>query len=116
MHLRAADVVVASRVTLTEVGRVMARLRALDPQVAARVAAREAAFLSDSERWSIDPVDDGVWARCGRPFPSEPVRTLDALHLATIEKLSAAVPALTVLSTDDRVRRNAKGLGFAVLP
>jgi predicted nucleic acid-binding protein len=115
-HLREARLVVTSRVTLAEVARVMVRLRASDPEVAARVAARESAFRSDSERWGIDPVDEAVWARCERPFPIEPVRMLDALHLATIEKLSVALPRLTVLSTDERVRRNAEALGFAVLP
>ena len=41
---------------------------------------------------------------------------LDALHLATVEKLSAAVPGLIVLSTNERVRRNAEALGFEVRP
>jgi hypothetical protein len=41
---------------------------------------------------------------------------LDAVHLATAERLSSALPDLLVLSTDDRVRRNASGLGFAVRP
>ena len=108
--------VIASRSTLAEVGRLLARLRAFDPEAAARVAPREAAFLSDAERWAIDPVDDTIWERCGRPFPMEPVRIMDAIHLATIEKLSAVFPRLTVLSTDEQVRRNAAALGFEVRP
>ena len=115
-RLRAADLVATSRLTLVEVGRVLARLRALEPQVAATVAAREAQFESDSELWVIHPVDDAIWARCGRPFPCEPVRTLDAVHLATLEQLSGAVEHLVMLSTDERVRANAKTLGFAVEP
>jgi predicted nucleic acid-binding protein len=108
--------VVASRVTVAEVSRVMSRLRSLEPKVAAKVAAREAAFLAETERWGIHPVDESVWVRSGRPFPIEPVRMLDAIHLATIERLSTALPDLTVVSTDDRVRRNATALGFAVFP
>jgi len=95
---------------------VLARLRSLDPTTASRVGAREAVFLSDSERWGIAPVDDPVWERCVRPFPIEPVRLLDAVHLATVEKLSSALPKLVVLSTDERVRGNAEALGFGVLP
>jgi predicted nucleic acid-binding protein len=114
--LREAEVVVTSRLTLAEVARVVARLRTVDSSAAAAVAAREAAFVADSERWGIDPIDDAVWARCGRPFPVEPVRLLDAVHLATVEKLSSAFPALVVLSTDERVRRNAEALGFEVRP
>jgi hypothetical protein len=41
---------------------------------------------------------------------------LDGIHLATVEKLSAAVVRLVVLSADDRVRRNAAAPGFAVRP
>lgn len=94
----------------------MARLRVLDPGLAARVAPRESAWLSDSELWAVEEVDEAVLARCARPFPHEPVRMLDAVHLATAERLSSALPDLLVLSTDDRVRRNASGLGFAVRP
>lgn len=115
-RLREASLVVTSRLTLAEVARVLVRLRALNAAAAARVAAREAAFVADSERWGIDAIDDGVWARCGRPFPVEPVRLLDAVHLATIEKLSAVLTGLTVLSTDERVRQNASALGFDVYP
>jgi predicted nucleic acid-binding protein len=114
--LAGAEVVVSSRLTLAEVARVLARLRSLDPAVGARVAAREAAFLGDSERWALQPVDEDIWTRCGRPFPVEPVRLLDAVHLATIEKVSSALARLVVLATDERVRRNAIELGFDVLP
>ena len=114
--LREADLVATSRCTLAEVGRVLARLRLLEPEVAAAAASNEAQFSSDSELWVIHPVDEAVWARCARPFPVEPVRTLDAVHLATIEKLSGVVDHLVVLSVDSRIRANATALGFDVLP
>ena len=91
-------------------------MRVLEPQVAAVAAGREAQFQSDSELWIIQPVDEAIWRRCSRPFPVEPVRTLDALHVATIERLSAAIEGLVILSTDGRVRANAQALGFAVAP
>ena len=114
--VEAATLVATSRLTLIEIRRVIARLRDRDPAAAARVAARESALLSASEGWAIDPIDEAVWERCARAFPSEPVRTLDAIHLATLEKLSGTIPGLTMLSTDERVRRNARALGFAVRP
>jgi predicted nucleic acid-binding protein len=114
--LRSAHLVVTSRLTIAEVGRVLARLRVLDPSLSARVAARESAWLSDSELWAIEPVDDLILARCSRPFPHEPVRMLDAVHLATAERLSSALPDLVVLSTDERIRHNAEALGFVVRP
>jgi len=114
--LAEADVVATSRGTLAEVGRVFARLRVLEPQAAAAAAAREAQFQSDSELWVVQPVDESIWLRCARPFPVEPVRTLDAIHLATIERLAGVLERLVVLSTDERVRTNAQALGFSVLP
>lgn len=114
--LRGAAMVVTSRLTLAEVARVLARLRVLEPEVAARVAERETAFLSETDLWTVQPLDEDVLVRCGRPFPIEPVRALDAIHLATIEKVSGAVREITVLSTDDRIRKNAVKLGFAVIP
>ncbi len=94
----------------------MARLRVLEPEVAANVASNEAQFATDSELWFIHPVDDAVWARCARPFPVEPVRTLDAVHLATMERLTGIIDHLIVLSVDSRVRSNAVALRYAVLP
>ena len=111
-----AEVVATSRLTLAEVARVLARLRVTEPILSARVAAREAEFQAESELWTLVPVDEEIWARCGRPFPVEPVRLLDAVHLATVEKISAALPGLVVLSTDDRIRKNATALGFSVQP
>ena len=110
------QLVVTSRLTLAEVARVLARLRACRPADAVRAATREAALLRAAELWLIHPVDEEVLGRCGRPFPVEPVRTLDAIHLATVERLAGAVTPLAVLSTDDRVRLNAEALGFDVLP
>lgn len=114
--LARASLVVTSRLTLLEVARVLARLRVLDPELAARIAPRDAAFQSESDLWAIQPLDDDILLRCGRPFPREPVRALDAIHLATLEKLSGAVADLAVLSTDERIRDNATALGFTPVP
>ena len=114
--LESAEQVAASRLTIAEVERVFARLRSLEPAVAARGAAREANFAAEADLWTIQPLDEDILRRCGRPFPVEPVRMLDAVHLATIEKLSSALPHLVVLTTDERVRKNAVALGFDVQP
>ena len=114
--LRDAGVVATSRLTLAEVSRVMTRLRVLEPRAGAAAGPREAQFQSDAELWAVQPVDEAIWERAGRPFPHEPVRIMDAIHLATMEKLSGALTRMTVLSTDERVRQNARALGFDVLP
>ena len=55
----------------------------------------------------------GVLARAGRAFPVEPVRTLDAIHLATALEFLAAFPDLAILALDRRVLANAIALGLA---
>jgi hypothetical protein len=44
----------------------------------------------------------------------EPVRTLDAVQLATMELLGEPPQLVTVVSRDARVRDNAEALGYAV--
>jgi hypothetical protein len=41
-------------------------------------------------------------------------RTLDAIHLATLEVLGEPPALLTVLTRDTRVQENAAALGYAV--
>jgi hypothetical protein len=54
--------------------------------------------------------------RARRPFPVEPVRTLDALHLSSALIASARVADLALLSLDERVRTAGRVLGLTVLP
>lgn len=62
----------------------------------------------------VAPVTGDILARVGRPFPVEPVRTLDAIHLATLELLGEPPHAITVLTRDARVRENALAMGYRV--
>jgi antitoxin (DNA-binding transcriptional repressor) of toxin-antitoxin stability system len=63
--------------------------------------------------WTRMAVSENVLARASRPFPVEPVRTLDAIHLATALEFAAAYPDLRMLSVDRRLRENAEALGLA---
>lgn len=67
-----------------------------------------------ARRCDIVSVTDAVLTRVGRPFPVEPVRTLDAVHLATVEALNDHPALVTVLTRDVRVRENAVALGHPV--
>lgn len=46
----------------------------------------------------------------------EPIRSLDAIQLATVLVLRDIQPDLRILSLDRRVRENAVALGFEILP
>jgi hypothetical protein len=69
-----------------------------------------------TRHWLLVEVDQPVRDRAGEPFPVEPVRALDAIHLATCLELERAIGLISVLSVDERVRSNAVRLGFQVLP
>lgn len=73
------------------------------------------AWLTRFERFcAIIDVSSSVLARVGRPFPVEPVRSLDAIHLATIETIEADPSLVAVVTRDCRVRENALAMGYAV--
>jgi hypothetical protein len=57
-------------------------------------------------------MSDDVARRSEEAFPIEPVRTLDAIHLASALFLRQALPDLAIVSADERVRMNARALGF----
>ncbi|MGH8142009.1 MAG: PIN domain-containing protein [Steroidobacteraceae bacterium] len=105
---------VTSALTFAEAERAIVRARA-----AARLTAPdERAAL----RWlrqfrrscSVIAVTHAVLGRAGRPFPAEPIRTLDAIHLATAELLGEPPQLVTILTRDARVRANAQALGYAL--
>ncbi len=54
--------------------------------------------------------------RAAAPFPEEPVRALDAIHLASALAVRAVTPEVEMAALDVRVRRNALRLGIAVRP
>ena len=115
-ELVVADAVVTSELTSAEVGRTLQRLRATG-QIDANAGTRAwAAYAAAAGYWRVYGVTDAVLHRVRQPFPREPVRTLDAVHLSTaiLYGLEAAPPV--ILSTDQVVRANAEALGFAVAP
>ncbi|MGE0440265.1 MAG: type II toxin-antitoxin system VapC family toxin [Gemmatimonadales bacterium] len=114
--LAGAAAVFTSQLTLAECERALARLAAsrhLDST--ALVVLRETLGRA-AAHWIRLEISSTVLGRCGEPFPVEPVRTLDAIHLATALELRAAEPRLVVLSLDERVRRNASAMGLVIQP
>ena len=108
--------VVASVLTPVEVGRTLVRL-ASTGDVSLEVRARAWASARRAfARWDLLEVTERILERVTEPFPREPIRTLDAIHLATASFVSAELTPVTVLSTDGRVRENALAMGLDVAP
>jgi predicted nucleic acid-binding protein len=114
--LSAAELVVASDLTLVECHRTIHRAAAAGRIREAQAADRKSRLTIAAASWHILRLDPAVIERACRPFPGEPIRTLDALHVASALMARAAVPDLALLSLDERVRATGRGLGFAVLP
>jgi hypothetical protein len=69
-----------------------------------------------SQHWHIYRVDDQVLVRARQAFPHEPLRTLDAIHVATALRHALEVGAPAMLSLDRHIRANAQAVGLPVLP
>ena len=108
-----AKVVLTSMLTLTETERVLIRAEGQGVLKGGDAQRLRGLLNRVQGAWTRMAVSAEVLARAGRSFPIEPVRTLDAIHLATALEFAAAFPDLRVLSFDQRVRSNAEALGIA---
>lgn len=111
-----ASVIVASDLTLIESDRVLLRAAALRELSEGDAAGLRAHLVKTAAQWHVLRVSSEVVTRARRPFPSEPLRTLDAIHLATALTARAVLPGLEMLTMDDRVRRAAASVGLRVRP
>ena len=103
-----------SALTMAEAARALIRARATGRLTAGEERAAARALQTFERRCFILDVDRAVLDRVRRPFPVEPIRTLDAVHLATAELIGEAPPLVTIVTRDDRVRQNARALGYTV--
>jgi predicted nucleic acid-binding protein len=114
--LAGAELVLSSTLTLVECDRVLIRAGMVEGLEEAVAAERRARLRRAVEHWILFELDPEIVDRARRPFPKEPVRTLDALHLASAVLGQSLVPDLALLSLDDRVRGAAALMGFRLLP
>ena len=66
--------------------------------------------------WHLIPVSREIVNRARQPFPGEPIRSLDAIHLASALAAADSLPEFGLLSLDRRVRATGARLGLRVLP
>jgi hypothetical protein len=114
--LRDPAQVITSELTLIECDRTFFRAEAIG-----RLSAAAAARLHEvaSTLWTqchVLAFEPGVVSRARDRFSAEPIRTLDALHLAFLELAQQLAGDTAMLSLDERVRSAAQGLGATVLP
>ncbi|MBI4540725.1 MAG: type II toxin-antitoxin system VapC family toxin [Gemmatimonadetes bacterium] len=109
-RIGSARALVTSRLSHVEAARAFLRLRA--------EAAVSEECLADAQR-----AVDALWARCetweltasvcdaaATVAPHAPLRTLDALHLATYVLARRRLPGLELVTTDDRLENAARAI------
>jgi predicted nucleic acid-binding protein len=110
--LKTKGALVTSVLTFVEAERALSRAKR-DKLLTDGQAAKLQGLLANAERsWSVMEISAAVRARARTPFPREPVRTLDAIHLATALEFARVYDPLTVLSFDARVIENLEPLGL----
>lgn len=111
-----AELVIASDLTLLECDRVLIRAVALGEIDEAAAADRRAHLNAAAAHWHVLRLSADIVDRARHPFPAEPIRTLDAIHLASALTARSGVADVDLLSLDDRVRRAGAQLGFRLQP
>jgi predicted nucleic acid-binding protein len=109
----AAEVVTTSSLTFTEADRALVRSEHAGGLKAAQAQTLRGLVQRARGGWMVMAVTEDVLERAGRVFPVEPIRTLDAVHLATALAFVPAFPDLKILSIDRRILANAGALGIA---
>jgi predicted nucleic acid-binding protein len=101
-------VMVTSWLTLIEVRRNLARLLS-------GAALRDAKdqFVTDLDAFALVAIDETVCRAAAQIGEQLAVRSLDAIHLASAQRL--AIPSLSFVTFDLRQAQAARSLGFTVL-
>ena len=111
--LSKAESVVSSAITVLEAERAILRAER-EGLISAGERQRIRGLLANAQiEWSLLEITQPIRSRASQPFPVEPVRTLDAIHLATALEFLLIYPDISVLSLDKRIAENIIPLGFA---
>ena len=114
--LAGAERVVASTLTGVECTRALARGVNIGRLGSAGERAAVQLLQVVSSSWVEIEMTGPVLDRARARFPLEPVRTLDAIHLATAQLLGEVHGGVTLVSLDERIRANGSALGLTIAP
>jgi predicted nucleic acid-binding protein len=103
---------VCSILTILETQRVLVRAERERPSRGRQLGSLRRQLAEASADWNVLEITPEICVRAGEPFPVEPVRTLDAIHLATALHFARAFPSLSVLTFDERIVVNLEPLGL----
>jgi hypothetical protein len=111
--LKRASLVVTSELTDIECARAFHRARALGLVTKPQAEALHEMYGAASRPWDRLAIGERVQLLASAPWPVEPLRALDAIHLGSALVAREAWPDLRLLTLDQRVRANAIALGLS---
>ena len=112
-----AELVITSDLTLIECERGLIQARARGRIGESEIISRASQFRQTAHHWMCLALEPEVADRARAPFPTEPIRTLDALHLAfALAAQTLVVGGARVLTLDHRIRESALALGMEIFP
>ena len=114
--LAEAELIISSDLTMLECERVLVRGSAVGELSGGELNRRQVMLRTAAQHWMLLSCDPPVIERAQRPFPNEPIRMLDALHLAFALEAGQMIPDVRILSLDRRIRKAARDLGMEVCP
>jgi predicted nucleic acid-binding protein len=109
-RLQAARILVTSRLSQVEAARALLRHRQMATTSDARLAAASRdldALWARCELWELTP---RICEAAAQIAPGKPLRTLDALHLATYLLARREIEGLELLATDQRLSEAASAV------
>ena len=107
-----AETVITATLTLVESRRALVRGE-LQGAITEADRRRLGGLLSrEAAQWALMEFSETVRARASDRFPGEPVRSLDAIHLASALEAQGLYSDLRVLSLDLRILANLEPLGL----
>ncbi len=112
LRIQEAEEPECSVLTILQTQRVLVRGERERPSLGRQFRLLRRQLAEASVDWNVAEITPHICDRAGEPFPVEPVRTLDAIHLATALQFARAFPDLTVLTFDERILANLEPLGL----
>ncbi len=106
------ETIVSSASLIVETGRALVRAETEGIIDAGEHQRLKGLFAEHSISWVYLEINSSVRNRATQPFPVEPVRSLDAIHLSTAIEFIQIYPDLVVFSFDKRVVDNIAPLGL----
>ena len=105
-----ADLICTSELTRIETLRAIGRAYREKLMSSEQRKALTLLFDEKLRGWFRMSIDESVVSGASVDFPIEPVRSLDAIHLATALEYKKLYPDIKMITLDERIRRNGKDL------